>query len=115
MDAHQRGGGYGRRPDYLTGTRVPDREKNREMSGENSGAEAGAPIFSMHVCLSPPPHVLEVTGDLDKEDRRVGGRGTTLGRGLRDAAAGSTSDSERRVFLLAFPLLSSARPKSRGS
>jgi hypothetical protein len=41
-------------PDYLTGTRVPDREKTGEMSGENSVAEAGAPIFSMSMCLGPP-------------------------------------------------------------
>ena len=39
----------------LTGTRVPDRDKTGEMSGENSGAEAGAPIFSMSVCLQLPP------------------------------------------------------------
>jgi hypothetical protein len=52
----------------------------------------------MFVCRGPPPHVLEVTGDLDKEDRRVGGRGKTLGRGLRDGAAGSTSDRARRRF-----------------
>jgi hypothetical protein len=32
------------------------------------------------VCVSrSPPPALEVTGDLDKEDRRVGGRGYDLG------------------------------------
>jgi hypothetical protein len=41
-------------PDYLTGTRVLDSEKTEEMTGENLGAEAGAPIFSMPVCLGPP-------------------------------------------------------------
>ena len=51
-----------------------------------------APHF-FYVCVSrSPSHALEVTGDLDKEDRRVGGRGKTLGRGLRDGAAGSTSE-----------------------
>jgi hypothetical protein len=44
-----------------------------------------------------------MTGDLDKEDRRAGGRGTTLGRGSRDAAAASTSDRARRVFCQPFP------------
>jgi hypothetical protein len=49
------------------------------MSGENSGAEAGAPLF-FYVCVSQsPPLALEVTGDLDKEDRRVGGRDNDLG------------------------------------
>jgi hypothetical protein len=52
------------------------------MTGENSGAEAGAPIFSI-LCVSvPPPHALEVTGDLAKEDRRFGGRGNEIGAGL---------------------------------
>jgi hypothetical protein len=41
-------------PDFVTGTRVPDRGKTEEMSGENPGAEAGAPVFSMSVCLSLP-------------------------------------------------------------
>jgi hypothetical protein len=44
-------------PDYLTGTRVPGREKTGEMSGENSGAEAGAPIF-LCLCVSVPPSSL---------------------------------------------------------
>jgi hypothetical protein len=59
--------------DYHTCTRVPDRGKTGEMSGENLGAEARAPVFCC-VCVSwSPPHALEVTGDLDKEKRRVGG------------------------------------------
>jgi hypothetical protein len=45
----------------------------------------------------------------------TGGAATTLGHGLRDATAGSTSDRVRRGFSLAFPLLSPVRPKSRGS
>ena len=36
----------------------------------------------MSMCLAPPPPALEVTGDLDKEDRRVGGRGYDLGAGF---------------------------------
>ena len=34
------------------------------------------------------PHVLEVTGDLDKEDRRVGGRGYDLGAGFTGCGGG---------------------------
>jgi hypothetical protein len=54
VDARSMGRGYGRRSGYLTGTRVPDRENTEEMSGENSGAEARAPISSMSICLGPP-------------------------------------------------------------
>jgi hypothetical protein len=86
------------------------------MSGESPSAEARALVFPS-ICVSrSPPLALEVTRDLDKEDRRIGRRGNDLGgRGLRDAVVGSTSDHVRKVFFLAFPLLSSARPKSRGS
>jgi hypothetical protein len=53
------------------------------MSGENPGAEEGALAFhSVCVSRSPPPPALEVTGDLDKEDRRVGRRGNDLGAGF---------------------------------
>jgi hypothetical protein len=51
--------------------------------------------FSIFV---PPPPPFGVTGDLDKEERRVGGRGKDLGAGLRDAAAGSTSDQCKEGF-----------------
>jgi hypothetical protein len=44
-----------------------------------------------------------VTGDLDKEERRVCGRGNDLGAWLRDAAAGSTSDHVRRAFFNPLP------------
>jgi hypothetical protein len=58
------------------------------MSGENQGAEAGAPIFSS-ICVSrSPPPALEATGDLDKEDRRVGRRGKDLGAGLTGCGDG---------------------------
>jgi hypothetical protein len=74
--------------DYQTDTRVPYREKTGEMSKENPGAEAGAPIFSF-VCVSrPPPPALEVTGDLGKEDRRVGRRGNDLGAGPTGCGGG---------------------------
>jgi hypothetical protein len=43
----------------------------------------------------------------------MGGAATTLGRGLRDVTAGLTSDRMRRLFPLAFVILSPARPKSR--
>jgi hypothetical protein len=45
----------------------------------------------------------------------TGGEATTLGRGFPDAKAGSTSDRVRRGFSLAFPFLSPAKQKSRGS
>jgi hypothetical protein len=114
---------YGRMSDYQIGTMAPDRGKTGEMSGENPGGpllfpfvEAGPLLFPfVYVSWSAPPPSLGVTGDLDKEERRVGGRGNDLGAELRDAAAGSTSDHVRRFFLPAFPLMSSARPKSRGS
>jgi hypothetical protein len=62
--------------------------------------------YSLCLCVGVPPHALEVTGDLDKEERRVGGRGNDLGEGLRDAAAELTSVNVRTVFFPAFPLLS---------
>jgi hypothetical protein len=69
--------------------------KIEEMSGKNSGAEAGAPIFfCVSVSRSPPP-ALEVTGDLDKEDRRVGGRGYDLGTGFAGCDGGI--DERQRV------------------
>jgi hypothetical protein len=40
----------------------------------------------------------------------TGEAATTLGRGLRDATAGSTSDRVRRGYSLAFPLLSPVGP-----
>ena len=36
----------------------------------------------------PPPLVLEVTGDLDKDDRRVGGRGYDFGAGFTGCGGG---------------------------
>ena len=84
---------------YLKGTRVPNIEKTEEMSGENPGAEAGAPFFS-YVCVSrSPPPVLEMTGDLDKEDRRVGRRGNDLGAGLTGCGGGIDERPYEEGFL----------------
>jgi hypothetical protein len=58
------------------------------MSGEISRAEAGAPIFSMSCVSRSPPPALEVTGDLDKEDRCVGGCGNDLGAGPTGCGGG---------------------------
>jgi hypothetical protein len=57
-----------------------------------------------------------VTRDLDEEERRDGRSGSDFGTGLSGmASAGSISDYVRRDFSPVFPLLSPARPKSRGS
>jgi hypothetical protein len=85
------GEGYGRRSDYQTCTRVPYKGRTGEMSGESPCAEARAPVCSSFCVSRPPPPALEVTGDLDTEERRVDSSGNDLGAGLRDAAAGSTS------------------------
>jgi hypothetical protein len=68
------------------------------MSGENSGAEAGVPIFSRYVCLGPPPLAFEVTADIDKEDRRVGRRGNVLGAGLTGSGGGIDKRPREEVF-----------------
>jgi hypothetical protein len=52
-----------------------------EMSGKNLGAEARAPVFVCVYVSRSPLHALEVTGDLDKEERRVGKSGNDLGAG----------------------------------
>jgi hypothetical protein len=52
--------------------------------------------------VSVPTPSLEVTGDLDKEERRAGRSNNDLGGGFEDAAAGSTSDYVRRSFSPAF-------------
>jgi hypothetical protein len=67
--------------------------------GENSGAEAGAPTFSVSMCLGPPPPFLEVTGDLDKEDRRVGGRGYDLGAEFTGCGGGIDERPREEGFL----------------
>jgi hypothetical protein len=55
--------------------------KSGEISTKIPHAEAGAQdILSVRVSWSSPP-ALEVTGDLDKEERRVGRSGYDLGAG----------------------------------
>jgi hypothetical protein len=49
------------------------------MIGKNPSAEAGEPAFpSVYESRSAPP-TLEVTGDLDKAQRRVGRSGNDMG------------------------------------
>ena len=93
----QRGEGTatGRKTDRYPGTRQRENRGNERGKFRRGGRSAS--FFYVCVSRSPPP-VLEVMGDLDTEDPRVGGRGKTLGRGLRDGAAGSTSDRARRGF-----------------
>jgi hypothetical protein len=71
-------------------------------------------FFTMIVCLGPPhTPALEVTGDLNKEERRAGMRGNDLGAGV--SRCGGGVDKRLRAFPPAFPVLSSARHKSRGN
>jgi hypothetical protein len=83
------------------------------VSGE--GAEAGAPSFPFVFVSRSPPPTLKVTGDPDKEKRRVGRSGNDRGAGSTRCDAGINERLREEEFLLAFPLLSSARPKSLGS
>jgi hypothetical protein len=69
----------------------------------------------MFVCLGPPPPAFELTGDLDKEERRVGRSGYDLGAGSAGCDGGIHEGLREGGILPAFPLLSSALPKSRGS
>jgi hypothetical protein len=56
------------------------------------------------MCVSVPPHVLEVTGDLDKEDRRVGGCGYDLGAGFTGCGGGiDERPREEGFFASLFP------------
>jgi hypothetical protein len=64
------------------------------------------------LCLPP---ALKVTEDLDKEQRRVGRSGNDLGAGPTGGDGEINERLREDSFLPAFPLLSSARPKSRGS
>jgi hypothetical protein len=52
-------------------------------------------------------------GDLGKEESRDRRSGNDLETGSRDATARSTRDYIKRLFAN-FPLISAARPKSRG-
>jgi hypothetical protein len=65
-DRRREGTGGGR-----TAKGVPENWTKGKKRGKHKGAEARTLAFQ-DVCLSrPPPHALEVTGDLDKEDRRA--------------------------------------------
>jgi hypothetical protein len=51
------------------------------------------------MCVSVPPPALEVTGDLDKEERRVCRRGNDLGAGLTGCGGGiDERPREERFF-----------------
>jgi hypothetical protein len=97
--------------------RYPDdkQRKAKEMTGKFFQHGGKSAIFVCGILAPPPPLALEVTGTSTRSKAATGGAASILGRGLRDATAGSTSDRMRRVFLLTFPLLSPPRPKSRGS
>jgi hypothetical protein len=56
-------------------------------------------VSFFYVCVSrSPPLSLEVTGDLDKEDRRVGGRGYDLGAGFAGCDGGIDERPREEVF-----------------
>jgi hypothetical protein len=57
----------------------------------------------MHVCLGPRPPALEVTGDLDKEDRRVGGCGGDLGGAYGMVRRDRRATTRGGFFCLPFP------------
>jgi hypothetical protein len=73
-------------------------------------------IFPLRLYISwSPPLALEVTGDLDEEERGVGRSGYDLGAGSTGCNGGIDEQLREKGFLRAFPLLFSTRPKSRGS
>jgi hypothetical protein len=72
--------------------------KAGEMRGENPGAEARAPIFTLFVCLGPPHMPSRRRGTSTRRNAAPGGATTTLRQGLRNATAGLTSDYMRSVF-----------------
>jgi hypothetical protein len=99
-------------PDTYPGTRTG---KTGETMAEKT-FQRGGRSASFFVSLSrSPPHALEVTGDLDKEERRVGRRGYDLRAGLTGCDGGIDEPPREEGLSLAFPLLSPARPKSCGS
>jgi hypothetical protein len=76
-------------PDRYPGTRQKKNQGNERGKFRRGGRSAH--FFYVYVSRSPPPLALEVTGDLDKEDRRVGGcggdHGGAYGMGRRDRRA----------------------------
>jgi hypothetical protein len=95
--------------DMYSGTR---HKKPGKLAGKIQARRQKRHLFPMSVCLDPPPTCPRGDGDFDKAERRVGRSGSDL----RTESTGCDGGiNERMVFSLAFPLLSSARPKSRGS
>jgi hypothetical protein len=82
--------------DYQTCTKVPNKGKTGEMSWKIE-ARRQERQFLMCMSRSPPP-ALEVTGDLDKEDHRVGKRGNGLGAGLTGFSGGIDEQSREEVI-----------------
>jgi hypothetical protein len=100
-------------PDRYLGTST---KNSGDAAGETSQRRGKSAIFSIRLSRPPPPALARwLAGTSTRRKVVTGGAATTLRRGLRDAMAGSTSDRVRRVFPLAFPLFSWARPKSHGS
>jgi hypothetical protein len=64
--------------------RYPGTRQRKNRGNERGKFRRGGRSASFfYVCVSRfPPPALDVTGDLDKEDRRVGRRGNDLGGGL---------------------------------
>jgi hypothetical protein len=78
--------------------------------------QRGDKCASFFICLSrSPPHALLVTRDLDKEESRDGRSGNDLGAGLTGCDGGIYERPPEEIFPLVVPMLSLARPKSRGS
>ena len=71
--------------DKYPGTRQRKNRGNERGKFRRGGRSAS--FFYVCVSRSPPP-ALEVTGDLDKEDCRVGGRGYDIGTGFTGCDGG---------------------------
>jgi hypothetical protein len=97
---------------YLPGYHTEKYRRNEREKSKRGGKSAS---FSLGLCVSVTPPPLEVTGDLDKEERRVGRSGNDLGAGPMECDGGINERLREEGFFAEFTLLSSARPKSRGS
>jgi hypothetical protein len=97
-------------PNKYPGTR---HRKNRGNKRGNPCAEARAPVFPF-VCVSrSPPPALEVTWDLDKEDRRVGRRGNDLGAWFTGYGGGIDEQPREEAFLPAYLRLDRSHARAR--
>jgi hypothetical protein len=85
--------------------RYPDtnQRKNRGNERGNSMRGGRSASFSLCLCISVPPTCPRGDGGPRQEEVAPEGAATTLGRGLRDAAAESTSAHVRRGFCQPFP------------